>query len=352
MLLPSTNCSAAQRKEIKITKQTNSVMLVNYIYVHKILFHCTTLYTLAVLYPQSKRVKGHRITHVQLSLHQFWNPSNIRDRSWKPCFASHNRVLSAKLGVDSRSKLSSRFHPHHSRLFFKSNIKHWSHHRTFTHRVQSWISRRTGWRVRQQPRVKHRSRRRNKRSILSDGTELLRRVSEETDFPAAAGSVVAELGPITRRVKPAFEDAVSEVTGVTSVAVTFAEFRARGGWVVILARVSPASLLGRVGVGAFRPVMWPATWAASDFELEHSEMIGGENMMDIGNEGERRGCSSMIRVSCVPLRNLKVWDHRYGETKRLRVRRMGLLNWGWVFIGTRSKISKVFIMCARDLTSS
>lgn len=64
---------------------------------------------------------------------------------------------------------------------------------------------------------------------MSDDTELVRRVSEETDSPAASGSVVAEVGPITRRVKPAFEDAMSEVTGVTSVAVTFAEFRARGG---------------------------------------------------------------------------------------------------------------------------
>lgn len=86
---------------------------------------------------------------------------------------------------------------------------------------------------------------------------------------------------------------------------------------MVLARVSPASLLGRVGVGAFRPVMWPATWAASDLELEHSEMIGGENIMDIGCvkliEGERRGCSSsMIRVSCVPMRNFKVWDHHSG----------------------------------------
>lgn len=101
-------------------------------------------------------------------------------------------------------------------------------------------------------------------------------VSEEADSAAASGSVFAEVGPVARRMEPAFEDAVRELTSVAPLAVPLLVIGAGGAGVVVLAGVTAASLLGRVGVGTLRPIVGPATWTDPDLELEHSEMVGGE----------------------------------------------------------------------------
>lgn len=167
-------------------------------------------------------------------------------------------------------------------------------------------------------------------------TELVVGVSEEADSSAASGSVLAELGPVTGGVEPAFEDAVSEVAGVTSVADSIAKLRARGAGIVVLVRVSPASLLAGMGVGTLCPVVGPATPAVPHLELEHSELIRGENVDGhveifsagcvrvrvVGNETVETvtvGECSYVVLSCVPIGDLKVWDldHRFGINVRV-----------------------------------
>jgi hypothetical protein len=80
-------------------------------------------------------------------------------------------------------------------------------------------------------------------------------VSEEANTAAATGSVLTDLGSVTRGMEPAFEDAVSEVTRVASVAVSFPIIRAGSAGVVVLSRVSAASLLAGMGVGTFSPIV-------------------------------------------------------------------------------------------------
>lgn len=102
-------------------------------------------------------------------------------------------------------------------------------------------------------------------------------MSEETDSAATVGCVLAELSPVTSRVEPGFEDAVSEGAGIRFVAIAEAKVGAWGGGVVEFAGVSPASLLAGMGVGTVGPVMRPAACTLADLKLEHAEVIGGES---------------------------------------------------------------------------
>ena len=135
-------------------------------------------------------------------------------------------------------------------------------------------------------------------------------------------------------MEPALEHAVSELARVTFAAMPLAEFRARGAGVVVLPGVSPASLLGGVGERALRPVVGPATWTVADLELEHSEVVGREHVVGGGVvifsiDGEWGGCSSSIRVRCVPMRDLKVLEHGFV----LFVVAESILNvYGWVWV--------------------
>lgn len=129
-------------------------------------------------------------------------------------------------------------------------------------------------------------------------TKLISSVSEEAHSAAAKGSVLARLRPVTRRVEPAFEDAVSEVAGVAFVAVSFAVVRAGCGGVVVLARVSAAGFLAGVGVGAVCPVVWSAALAEVYLEVEHAEVVGGGEIFS-GCGGER------IERECVVI---PIWD--------------------------------------------
>lgn len=49
------------------------------------------------------------------------------------------------------------------------------------------------------------------RTLLRKNPELLRRVSEETYSPSATGSILARLSPVTSRVEPALEHAMSKL---------------------------------------------------------------------------------------------------------------------------------------------
>lgn len=203
---------------------------------------------------------------------------------------SSNGILPTKLRIYPRSNVSPRFHPLHRRLLLAPIHTHkpatWRpEHATgqtrirpfliqFNYSADEAVRRRIGER-----RVnEHRSGRGNKRRRrwIRHDAELVAGVGEEAHSAAAICSVFAELGPVARRVEPAFEDAVRELTRVAPLAVPLPVIGAGGAWVVVLAGVTAASLLGGVGVGTLGPVVGPATWTVPHLELEHSEMVGGE----------------------------------------------------------------------------
>ncbi|QHN94411.1 uncharacterized protein DS421_17g601000 [Arachis hypogaea] len=95
------------------------------------------------------------------------------------------------------------------------------------------------------------------------------------------------------------------------------KLRARSAGVMVLSRVSPASLLGGVSVGALRPVVRPATWTVQNLEVEHSEMIGGEHVEVVltvrifGIDREWREWYSSSSSFSIGVRDSKVLEHSF-----------------------------------------
>jgi len=166
--------------------------------------------------------------------------------------------------------------------------------------------RRRGRRIKE-GRVDNRSGR-GKRGRFGYEAELVVGVSEEANSAATISPVFAEVGSVARRVEPALEDAMRELTCVTPLAVPLPVIRAGRGGVEELAGVPAASLLGGVGVGTLGPVVGPATWAGEYLELEHPEMISGEGG-GVGRIGRERGDCSSVCGGGVPEVYLKVWYH-------------------------------------------
>lgn len=108
---------------------------------------------------------------------------------------------------------------------------------------------------------------------LGKNTKLTRRVSEKTNLSLAVLTVLASFSSITRRVKPALKNTMSKLTGISAVASAASKLRTNFTGVVILPRVSPASLFTRMGKRAVSPVMTTATSAAANLKLIHPEMI-------------------------------------------------------------------------------
>jgi len=149
---------------------------------------------------------------------------------------------------------------------------------------------------------------RGKRGRFGYEAELVVGVSEEANSAAAISPVFTEVGSVARRVEPALEDAMRELTRVTPLAAPLPVIRAGRGGVEELAGVSAASLLGGVGVGTLGPVVGPGTWTGEYLELEHPEMIGGEGG-GVGRIGRERGEWSSVCGGGVPEVYLNVWYH-------------------------------------------
>lgn len=111
---------------------------------------------------------------------------------------------------------------------------------------------------------------------VGDVAELVISVGKETHSATATRSVLAELSSITRRVEPALEHAMRELTRVTPLAGAFPVIGTRRTGVVELAGIPAAGLLAGVGVRTLGPVVGPATWTVAYLELEHSEIVTGK----------------------------------------------------------------------------
>lgn len=166
--------------------------------------------------------------------------------------------------------------------------------------------RRRGWRI-EEGRGDNRSGR-GKRGRIGCEAELVVGVSEEANSAAAVSPVFTEVGSVARRVEPALEHAMRELTRVTPLAVPLPVIRACRGGVEELAGVPAASLLGGVGVGTLGPVVGPATWTGEDLEVEHPEMIGGEGD-GVGRIGRERGDRSSVCGGGVPEGYLNIGCH-------------------------------------------
>lgn len=104
-------------------------------------------------------------------------------------------------------------------------------------------------------------------------TELTRRVSKEADLSLTVLAVLACLGPVPGRVKPALKHSMSELTGITAATTTTAIRRTDRAGVVMLPGISPASLLSRMSKRTVGPVMAAATSTPTNLELVHPEMV-------------------------------------------------------------------------------
>lgn len=76
-------------------------------------------------------------------------------------------------------------------------------------------------------------------------------------------------------MQPALKNSVGEFTGFTAVAVSAAVIRTHLTGVLIPEGVTTACLFAWMGERAVSPVVAPATGASPDFELVHSEVVGG-----------------------------------------------------------------------------
>lgn len=105
--------------------------------------------------------------------------------------------------------------------------------------------------------------------------ELMWRVCEKAHLSLALLPVFASLGSVPGRVEPTLEHSVRELAAVAAAARPTAVVRAHGARIVVAARIPAAGLLAWVGEGAVGPVVAAAAGAAADFELEHTEVVGG-----------------------------------------------------------------------------
>lgn len=98
---------------------------------------------------------------------------------------------------------------------------------------------------------------------------------EEADAAEACGAVLATLRAVARRVEPRLEHPVGVLASIAASAppASEAEARARRARVLEPARVPPARLLARVGVGALSPVVGPPARAPPDLELVHAKIV-------------------------------------------------------------------------------
>nr|XP_010915082.2 DEAD-box ATP-dependent RNA helicase 39 isoform X2 [Elaeis guineensis] len=74
-------------------------------------------------------------------------------------------------------------------------------------------------------------------------------------------------------MEPALEHPMRELAGVAPLAVALPKVRAGGTGVMVLPWIPPASLLARVGVGAFSPVVGTPPCAPPHLELVHPELV-------------------------------------------------------------------------------
>lgn len=114
---------------------------------------------------------------------------------------------------------------------------------------------------------------------MSQDSELLRRVSEETDFPTTTRSVLTGLSPIPIRMQPTLENPMCELARVTFLTIPFAKLRTRRTRIMVLQWVPTTSLLTRMRVRALRPIMRPRTCAPPNLKLVHPKMVARERVL-------------------------------------------------------------------------
>jgi hypothetical protein len=95
--------------------------------------------------------------------------------------------------------------------------------------------------------------------FASGDTELVKRVSEETDFAATVASIIAKLSAVTGRMQPIFKHVVCIGAVVTeSARAFFLHGRAGNAGVGVNLRVSTACFFLRMCKRALCPVMYKA----------------------------------------------------------------------------------------------
>lgn len=104
-------------------------------------------------------------------------------------------------------------------------------------------------------------------------TELLWRVSKETNLTLTKPPGIACTCAVPGGVKPVLEHAVSELARIAFVAPSVSKRGASDGTVRYPAWVPTLSLLPTVRVRAVRPVVGPGPRAPSDLVREHAELI-------------------------------------------------------------------------------
>lgn len=103
--------------------------------------------------------------------------------------------------------------------------------------------------------------------------KLTRRVGKETHLPLAILPVLAGLGPIPGRMKPALENPVRELTLIPFSTRASPVLGTHRPGVMILPRITSPRLLARMSEGAVGPVVAPAASTPPHLELEHSKLI-------------------------------------------------------------------------------
>lgn len=118
-------------------------------------------------------------------------------------------------------------------------------------------------------------RRWRRRGWQKQNPELTGCMSKKANFPLTILTIFTSFSSVSRRVQPAFKNAVREFTRVAAFAVSAAVIRANFTGVLKPERVTAASLFARVSEGTVSPIVAAATCASPDFELIHAEVVGG-----------------------------------------------------------------------------
>jgi hypothetical protein len=100
-------------------------------------------------------------------------------------------------------------------------------------------------------------------------------MSKETDSAFTATPIFARLGPISSRMQPAFEDAVSKLAGIPAATGSLSEVRASSSGIMKASRIASSCLLTRVSERALGPVVASSPHTTPDLKLIHSEFVTG-----------------------------------------------------------------------------
>lgn len=160
-------------------------------------------------------------------------------------------------------------------------------------------------------------------------------MSKEADLSLTVLAVLACLGPVPGRVKPALKHSMSELTGIPAATTSTAIRRTDRAGVVMLPGISPASLLSRMSKRTVGPVMAAATSTPTNLELVHPEMVGrvrvrivvvvaviGQELLQEGLVGRRETRQVGVHVSggtVLPVtaeEKLPRWDVNVSEKLR------------------------------------